>query len=365
VPARACDRDPAPLTPAQLSALTAAATRELLWGLREVRATVRAWRARAAAIPDPMLRRQALDALKDKRPLLDGAALFWTLPRARHSELIRLLVAFQILANFHDHAGERAGHGSVEAAASIHTLGTVLDVHRPWRGYYAGSSPPDAGYLDALALTCRSAGTRLPHYAVIRPILIEHVARAEVMDIEHDVGAADRPEQLERFATDRLAHPGMHWWEAAAGAPSMMSVLVALALAADERATPDELARAADAYVWVGTVGSLLDNYIDQRSDLARGVHNYMAYYEDGERAVERVAVLIERALHEVARLPRGERHLVIVASMVAMYLTSDSARGSRLTSSTRALAARSGTLTRALMPLLAGWRLVYREADA
>jgi tetraprenyl-beta-curcumene synthase len=365
VPARARDRDPAPLTPAQLNALTAAAARELLWGLRAVRATVRAWRARAAAIPDPTLRRQALDALDDKRPLLDGAALFWTLPQGRHPELVRLLVTLQILANFHDHAGERAGRGCGEAAASIRTLGLILDVHRPWRGYFAGSLPPDGGYLDALAHTCRSISARLPQYEVIRPILSEHTARAAVMDIEHAT-AADRPGQLERFAVVRLAHPpDMEWWEAAAGAPSMMSVLVALALASDERATPDELARAADAYVWVGAVGSLLDNYIDRHDDLTTGSHNYMDYYDSPESGVARVTVLIERALREVASLSRGHHHRVLVASMIAMYLTSDSARGSRLRSSTRALATRSGTLTRTLMPLLAGWRLVYREADA
>jgi tetraprenyl-beta-curcumene synthase len=365
VSARARHPDPAPLTRTQLSALTAAATRELLWGLREVRATVRAWRARAEAIPEPTLRRHALGALDDKRPLLDGAALFWTLPRARHLKLIRLLVAFQILANFHDHAGERAGRGAVEAAASIRMLGLVLDVRRPWRGYFAESPAPDAGYLDALALTCRSAIASLPRYDVIRPILIDHAARAEVMDIDHDARGDDRPEQLQRFATARLAHPDMYWWEAAAGAPSMMSVLSILALAADKQSTTDELARAADAYVWVGTVASLLDNYIDQHADLATDTHNYMDYYGSRESGMERVTFLIERALREVSSLPRGERHLVLVASMIAMYLTSDSARETHLKSSTRALAARSGTLTRALMPLLAGWRLVYREADA
>jgi len=365
VSARARNSDPAPLTPTQLSTLTAAATRELLWGLREVRSTVRAWRGRAAAIPDPMLRRHALDALDDKRPLLDGAALFWTLPRTRNLELIRLLVAFQILANFHDHAGERAGHGAVEAAASIRTLGAVLDIHRPWRGYFVGSPPPDDGYLDSLAFTCRSVAASLPHYDDIRPILIDHAARAEVMDIDHDARSVDRLEQLERFATARLAHPDMFWWEAAAGAPSMMSVHVALALAADKRTTPDEHARAADAYIWVGTIASLLDNYIDQHADTATDTHNYMDYYDSRESSLERMTFLIERALREVSSLPRGQRHLVLVASMIAMYLTSDSARGSQLRSSTRALTARSGTLTRALMPLLAGWRLVYREGDA
>jgi tetraprenyl-beta-curcumene synthase len=331
-----------------------------------VRKTVREWRRRAAAIPDLRLRHDALAALQDKRPLLDGAGLFWILPRERQPDLIRLLVTFQILANLHDHAGERAGHGATEAAGSVRTLGLVLDAHRPWRGYFAGSPPPDGGYLDALALTCRSATLRLPHYGSVRPILIDHAARAEIMDIDHDATAADRPERLRRFTSDRIAHPrDMRWWEAAAGAPSMMSVIVALALAADERTTRDELSRATDAYIWVGAVGTLLDNYIDRDDDRATGTHNYMAYYAGRDGGAERLAAVIERTLLEVASLPRGELHLVIVASMIAMYLTSDSARGARLRSSTRALAARSGSLTRALIPVLAAWRVVYRETDA
>jgi hypothetical protein len=77
------------------------------------------------------------------------------------------------------------------------------------------------------------------------------------------------------------------------------------------------------------------------------------------------VARTSSRALEEVSSLPCGERHLVIVASMVAMYLTSDSARGPGLETATRSLVARSGALTRAPVPMLTGWRRAYREFDA
>ena len=71
------------------------------------------------------------------------------------------------------------------------------------------------------------------------------------------------------------------------------------------------------------------------------------------------------RSLREVAALRHGERHVLIVTSMTAMYLSSDGARGDELRATTRRLVAGGGTLTRALLPILRAWRLAYREMDA
>jgi hypothetical protein len=317
-------------------------------------------------IPDPSMRRHALEALRDKRPLLDGAALFWILPAKRHRDLVKLLVAFQILANFHDHAGERAaGRVGGKAAGSIRTLGAVVDLEAPWDGYFDDEKPVDGGYLDALAQTCRAVSGQLPLYAAARGALIEQTSRARVMDIEH-VPGRDRPERLKRFALTQLAVPGdQEWWEVAAGAASLMAALVAIALAADEQASAEEIERAVRAYSWVGTVGSLLDNYIDQADDAATGAHNYMSYYPTRDAAEERLGVLIERAHREAGDLPRGERHLVIVSSMTAMYLTSDSAQSETLRPSTINLLERGGALTRILVPILSAWRVACGERDA
>jgi tetraprenyl-beta-curcumene synthase len=368
VSARTRHRDPAPLSIAQVSALIAAATRELVWGLRIVRTAVGHWQARATAIPDPVMRSNALAALSDKRPLLDGAALFWILPSRRHQELVELLVAFQILANFHDHAGERVGTESTSegVASSIRTLGAVIDIERPWPGYFRTDAPADGGYLDALADTCRSVSARLPRYGIARATLIAQTHRAEVMDIEHQADRHARPLLLRRWA-DRLDDDdnGMEWWELAAGAPSLMTAIVTLALAADERTTVDDLDRATNAYIWVGSVGTLLDNYIDQLDDATTGAHNYMTYYATPDVAEKRLGLLIDRALREVSELQRGEYHVVIVASMTAMYLTSDSARGEALHERTRDLIGRSGALTKVLVPVLRAWRGAYKQADA
>ena len=64
--------------------------------------------ALAREIPEQPLREDALSALRDKRYQTDGAALFSILPRARNPNLLRLLVAYQIIWDFLDSASERA-----------------------------------------------------------------------------------------------------------------------------------------------------------------------------------------------------------------------------------------------------------------
>jgi hypothetical protein len=62
----------------------------------------------------------------------------------------------------------------------------------------------------------------------------------------------------------------------------------------------------------------------------------------------------------DAARLEGGEKHLVIAASMTALYLSKDSARAPAMRDETRALAASGGSLTRLLLPILRLWRTAY-----
>jgi tetraprenyl-beta-curcumene synthase len=359
--------DPAPLTARQLRVVATGAGRELGWGLRTVRGEVAGWRARAAGIEDPDGRRRALAALADKRPLLDGAALFWTLPDRRHPELVRLLVAFQALANFHDHASERAGGGVGvgEPGSSMTALLDAVDRDRPVDAYRDGSSTGQGAYLEHLAGACRSVCGTLPNYGAARPLLLREVRRGRALDLEHDPDPARRSERLREFADTELgAYMEAPWWERSAGAASLLTAIVLLALAADEATMRDDLVRAADAYTWVASASAFLDNYVDRREDARTGAHNYLTYYATEDEAVDAVARLIGRSLREVAALRHGERHVLIVTSMVAMYLSSDGARGFALRDTTRRLVAGGGTLTRVLLPILRTWRLAYGQKD-
>jgi tetraprenyl-beta-curcumene synthase len=357
--------DPAPVTGRQLRTLLTSATRELGWGLWAVKDEVARWRARAEEIRDPSLRREARAAIDDKRPLLDGAALFWTLPNHRRLGLLRLLVRFQILANFHDNASERAARGEGRGpASSVHPLVQVLDTSAlPARYYGETMGARDGGYLWGLADACRAECLALPHYDQVRPLLLREVHRARSLDLEHDLDPQRRIASLRTFAHEEFGPvQDTAWWELTAGTGSLMTVLAVLALAADEGVSDQELHRAVDAYTWVGSVSALLDNYVDQVDDARTGAHNYLNYYASPETGVERLGMLVVRASRAVAALRNGERHLVIVASMTALFLTSTGAQSSTLRGCSKDLTAAAGSLTRLLIPVLTAWRWVYRQ---
>ena len=78
---------------------------------------------------------------------------------------------------------------------------------------------------------------------------------------------------------------------------------------------------------------------------------------------IESYAVVREAAWRARA-LPDGARHAVIVACMIAMYLSKDSSRTPQMRARTRSLAAAGGSLPRLLLPVLRAWRLLYSQRD-
>jgi tetraprenyl-beta-curcumene synthase len=359
--------DPAPLTPSQLGALLAGAARQLIWGLRAVRVEHRSWVRHAEAIADPGLRGDALAALADKRPLLDGAALFWTLPDRRNPDLLRLLVAFQVLANYHDRAGERVG-GFVERADPAQTMrhfAESIDLSRAPRHYQPTDRHPDGGFLAELVGACRAGCRRLALYDAARPHLITAARQARSLELEHVADASLRPRMLRAFAKDAFdERADLEWFELAAGSSSLLTAIVVLALAAAPDSTTADLATAADAYIVVATVSALLDNYVDYEDDRVSGSHNYLNYYGSFAAGIARLADLLRLTMRRVGRLRHGDRHRVIVAAMIAMYLTSDGAR-TKDPWHTATLADAGGRLTTTLLPVLAAWRKTSHERGA
>jgi len=134
------------------------------------------------------------------------------------------------------------------------------------------------------------------------------------------------------------------------------------ALAADPATTDEDRHAAARAYRWVGALSTMLDSYVDQAEDAASGEWSAVARYPSAAVTTERIGSLIDRSLCEVGALPDGERHTVIVSSMIALFLSRDSARAEDLAASTRELIAAGGTLTRRLVPVLRLWRSTYGQ---
>jgi tetraprenyl-beta-curcumene synthase len=360
------ETDAAPLSTTQLRVLAGAAGRELGWGLRAVHRELRAWRRHAHRIPDPVLREDALRSLADKRAFNDGAAFFWILPERRNPQLLTLLVAFQVMANFLDQASERgaARRGTCGGSLMLAFLDAV-DIERPLGDWYADHPwHDDDGYLRALVLACRTGCAELPGYGQARDLLVEEARHAGALELDHDPDPRRRAVTLERWAAHAFGpRADVTWFELTAGASTALPVIVLLALAADATTTTADLHAARAVYSpWIAGLSTMLDSYVDQFEDAASGLQNYLAYYDDAAHATQRIGGLIDRSLNDAANLRRGESHVLIVAAMIAMFLSRDSARGDVLAANTRELGRAGGALTRLLIPILRTWRVAYRH---
>lgn len=341
----------APLSRAQLAAVGSAAARELGWGLRLVRRELDGWRARAALIKDPMLREHAVGSLTRKRTLVDGAAFYWILPERRDAGLLRLLVAFQVLADLLDELSEQGGDR--DELMRAFTEAVVLD---------APVGAHDA-YMMSLIGACRTGCTALPGYPLIRDLLPTQARQAGALGLHHIADPIARAEMLQHFAAREFGpSPEATWFEQTAGGASALTIIVLLSLAADPLTTERDIDAALVVYSpWVAALSMMLDSWVDQHDDRASGHVSFVGYYADRDAAVARIAAMIDRSLRELATLRHGERHTLITAAMVAMFLSRDSARSDDLTAGTRTMIAAGGPLTRALLPLLSTWRAAYR----
>jgi tetraprenyl-beta-curcumene synthase len=358
--------DPAPLSPRQLGVLSRAATRELLWGLPAVAREVRGWRELARKIPDAPIREEALSALASKRPHIDGAALFSILPRRRSPNLLRLLVAYEVIWDFLDSLNERgAGAGQANGLQLHRALLDALDPARAISDYYRHSPwHDDGGYLRALVSTCRECCARLPAYERVREHLLREASRGQVCAINHELDPQRREALLEAWFTSEF--PAGHeasWFEVSAAASTDLTIFALFALASEPHCSDSEIAQISNAYFpWTSGLAALLDSYVDQAEDAASGDHSYIAHYRTPELASKGIRLLIGRCLEEARALENSEKHILIATSMFAMYLSKSSALTPAMRERTKRIVNAGGSLARLLHPILRLWRTAYAQ---
>ena len=108
----------------------------------------------------------------------------------------------------------------------------------------------------------------------------------------------------------------------------------------------------------------MLDSYVDQVEDAATGDHIYISHYPSAEQAKRHITLLIQRCLREAQTLRNAETHTLIAASMIALYLSKDSARSQALYATSKTLAVAGGSLTRVLVRILRLWRIAYGQRE-
>ncbi|MFI5009150.1 MAG: DUF2600 family protein [Solirubrobacterales bacterium] len=350
----------------QLWALLAATAHELLWGLPNVARDARAWQARALTIPDAPLREDALELFASTRANADGAALFSILARRRNPRLLRLLVAYEFMADFLDSVDERSVSAGASIGRGLHmAMVDALDFDRTACDYYRHHWQDD-GYLHALVGTCRESTASLPSYWRVRSLAIRVAMLAQVQSFNHEPDPARRDAALRQWAGREFpGEDGLSWFELTGAASAWLGVHALLALAAEPRVSERDGAEVYASYRWISLAGTMLDSLGDLTEDLARGAHSYIAHYPSEEIATQRICEFLRRSTHEARTLRNGPRHAVIVACMMAMYLSKDSTRAPNMRATTARLLRAGGPLARLLVPVLRLWRIAYGQQSA
>jgi len=341
----------------------AVAGRELAWGLRTVSVEVNKWKRLAASIPDRPIREDAFDALTRKRPHLDGAALFSALPGQRDMALVRALVGYELILEFLDNMNERAAYVGVRNGHQLHlALAEALDPGGPVSDYYRYHPwRDDRGYLRTLVEACRKACSSLPFYARVRQVAVSEARRAQVLALNHDPCPDRRDRFLRAWAKREFPdEPQAVWFELTGAATASLTVHMLLAQGSECEVTTAEIRRACVVYRQLSLMATMLDSYVDQAQDTAGNTHSYISHYDSTENLIVRMSEVIRNGLLQARTLRKGHRHVVIVASMVALYLSSDNAKSAGRCEITQALVEAGGSLTRLLVPILRTWRVAY-----
>ncbi len=294
-----------------------------------------------------------------KRANAEGAALFWIVPRQRNTTLLGLLVAYQTMWDYLDSASER---GASEGEANTHrlhlALAAALEPGKPTLDHYQLHPwSDDGGYLDAIVDACRERCHALLSYTSVSAFVCEAARRCTVQALNHNPNPHDRECALRAWAVRECPKNDAPWFESTAAASASVTPHALLALAAEPTCEEHEIAHIHAAYQTVSLAIAMLDSYADQADDAATDAHSYIANYADPDTAAKHLADIIEQTIRATSILPRGHRHAVISACMVAMYLSKKSH-----TNRTRArrLARAGGSLTALLLPVLRLWRIAY-----
>lgn len=296
----------------------------------QVRRELAVWDAHARRIPDPLLRRQALAKLSGERLNPEAAALFAVLaPRGRRRLVVSLIVAYQVLYDFLDGVNEQPGFDELRDGLQLHrALTDAVLPEQPLSDYYRRHPDlNDGGYMQALCTRCRHIVGQIPSIGRCSTVIAAATDRCgQAQSQNHATTRLGNSCLIDWSLRQSTDHADYHWWELAAGGISCLNIHAVLATCADSRVSPTDAAGVESAYFpSVCSLSALLDSLADYHGDAGTGNHSFVAHYRDSDHAAERLARIADEAQSLVAGLHNQTRHAIILAGIVAYYLSSPS----------------------------------------
>ena len=288
-----------------------------------VRREIHRLRSEAGRIPDPTMRRLALETQEAKWANLEGAAAFaaFAPPTYRYA-VARLLVGYQAAFDYADTLMEQPSDVPAANARQLHAaLLAILEPGRPQPDYYRHHvCDRDGGYLTRLVDGCRAVVADLPAYPPLAATVIESAQRGVEYQCRISLSTKQDHPALNQWATQATPHHSLRWWEICASCGSSLETLALLAAAADPT-TNDCHAHAIGAlyWPWAGALHGLLDCLIDHADDTANSRPNLLDLYASSHETAERMGFLTAESVRLATTA--GIDHSLILAGMASLYI--------------------------------------------
>jgi tetraprenyl-beta-curcumene synthase len=295
--------------------------------LPEVRRQRRRWRERAAAIPDPGLRRGALHTIDQKWGHSEGAAAFAVLvARKDRPAFVRMAIAYEVLIDYLDTISEQPVSDPWANTLQLHRAATNAVAFEPAREpdyYMFHPRREDGGFLPALVGAVRDGLVGLPSWSAVSEraeLFASLYAEAQAQCHVEQAGGAPSGSTT---AIDAMAnrHDELSWDEVRAACSTSIPLFALMALATRSECSAAEVERWASAYFpWPACLHILLHSLADEEDDRAAGCFNQLGHYRSRREAGGALASIAFRAREELAQLA-ADTHLTIYGGMVGYYL--------------------------------------------
>lgn len=286
---------------------------------------LKGWQRRAERIPNPELRKQALDSINNKRFHCLGGAVFSLLSKDMWKEAIRFIVAYQTISDYLDNLCDRSTSLDPKDFECLHgAMKDALSLKSTYQNYYAFREDQDDGnYLADLVKVCQDTLKKIDNYDMIYGQLSKLESMYSNLQVHKHVKASERIPRLTAWFEENKEHsPDLTWYEFAAATGSTLGIFCIVSYALSRKLTSKTADAIYEAYFpYVQGLHILLDYYIDQQEDIDGGDLNFCSFYPNEEIMKERFVYFMKQADQHVQSLPDAAFHKMIHHGLVGLYL--------------------------------------------
>lgn len=286
------------------------------------------WKSEAMCIPDPELRKQAIDSIENKDFHCEGGAILSLLAENKRNEAISFIVAYQTISDYLDNLCDRSTSLDDKDFAALHEamIHSLKRQSEETNYYRFREEQNDGGYLNKLVDKCQSFLQKLDSYNDIEEYLHELCCYYSDLQVHKHVQKSERVARLQKwFLKHEDQLPEMSWYEFSACSGSTLGIfcLVSYALRDDFKEEHAEQIRNGY-FPYIQGLHILLDYFIDQQEDLDEGDLNFCFYYRDNQELFSRMSHFITKAEEYLDLLPHKRFHKLIHRGLLGLYLSDE-----------------------------------------